>query len=1046
MFTELHARSAFSFHRGATPPEALIHRAAELGYPALAITDRDGVYGSARAHAAANDKLSSHPHAIHAITGAEITLEDETALPLLVASRSGYQNLCRMLTRAKLRAPKNESRVTYAELEACAAEASGGLIALTGDEEGPIRSRLEKGYLTATRDTLTTLKNIFGKENLYVELQRHYVRGENWTNACLIELAQTENLPTLATNGACFAFQSERPLYDAFTCLRCHTQLDIAGSLLSHNAQRFLKSPQQMAALFVDIPEAIDNTQRLADRLTFDLTDLGYQFPKFPVPSESQHLREKTYAGARQRYGERLSKKVRAQLDHELRIITKLGFCGYFLIVWDIVNFAREQGILVQGRGSAANSAVCYSLGITACDPIGYELLFERFLSEGRESWPDIDLDLPSGERRETVIQEVYRRFAPRGAAMTANVITYRGKSAIREMGKVLGFPETLLGRFSDLYGGWGGGSEDKDETAERLKKSGLVADHPRLPALLHLYNAVRGLPRHLGQHSGGMIISDTGLDSVVPLENASMPGRRVVQWDKDDCEDLGIIKVDLLGLGMMAAIQDTITLCNNRPGRAVDIANLPKDDPQTYAMIQKADTIGVFQIESRAQMATLPRLRPRNFYDICVSVAIIRPGPIAGGLVHPYINRRKGREAITYIHESFEPILRRTLGIPLFQEQVLQMAMVIADFTGSQAEELRRAISFKRSDERMQRVLTKLCAAMSKKSIPAHTQDEIVKAISSFALYGFPESHAISFALLAYASSWLKAHRAAEFYTALLNNQPMGFYSPATLLMDATQRGITIRPVCVTASHYDTTVEDDTTIRLGLRQVNTLSATSALRIHEQQQRAPWHNMDDFLRRAQIDKTERRTLAKIGALNALAAHRRDALWHSERQLPQGDLFSPSQKNVSPADSTPSPLPKMQPIERLAADYEGLNLSTGPHPMAYIRKSLPNVWRAVDLDQARNGQIVLIAGLVICRQRPSTASGHMFISLEDETGISNVFVPSNTFQQLRLIITQERFLQIKGRIQIADNVISIYTLGIEAIPYDTKISSYSHDFH
>ncbi|MGI9242840.1 MAG: PHP domain-containing protein, partial [Verrucomicrobiales bacterium] len=568
MFTELHARSAFSFHRGATQPEELVQRAAELGLPALAITDRDGVYGSARAHAAAAEARGMGA-ATRAITGAEVTLEDGTALPLLVATRPGYQNLCRMITRAKLRAPKNESRVTYAELEEFVSEAGqGALIALSGDEEGPVQHHLGNRDLEQAHQTLARLRDILGSENLYIELQRHYARGEDWTNRRLLELAESERLPIVASNGTAFARQHERPLYDAFTCLRHHSLLDTAGSLLSRNTQRFLKSPQQMAALFADLPEAIDNTGRLAERLEFDLQDLGYQFPRFPVPSEAEHLREKTYAGARERYGNTLSKKVRNQLDHELRIITKLGFCGYFLIVWDIVNFARAQGILVQGRGSAANSAVCYSLGITACDPIGYELLFERFLSEGRESWPDIDLDLPSGDRRESVIQEVYRRFAPRGAAMTANVITYRGKSAIREMGKVLGFPESILGRFSDLYGGHGGGGDSREELTGRLTQSGLAPDHPRLPALLHLYNAVRRLPRHLGQHSGGMIICDRGLDSVVPLENASMPGRTVVQWDKDDCEDLGIIKVDLLGLGMMAAIQDTLTLCNTRPGR----------------------------------------------------------------------------------------------------------------------------------------------------------------------------------------------------------------------------------------------------------------------------------------------------------------------------------------------------------------------------------------------------------------------------------------------------------------------------------------------
>ncbi len=1073
-YVELHARSAFSFHHGASHPEDMVRRAAELGMPALALLDRDGVYGSARAHYAAAELRQEQGVEIRPLTGAEVTLEGEIALPLLVRTREGYQNLCRLITRAKLRGlppetarahpflnPRKDGRVRWEELE----EFSEGLIALTGDEEGPLRQALAGGNKALAEERLRFLLRTYGSDGVAVELQRHRVRGEDWANRCLVDLAAARRLPLIATNGAGFARKQGRLLFDAFACLRHHTPLDAAGTLLAPNAERYLKSARQMAELFADHPEALTNTRRLADRVEFTLENLGYRFPDYPVPdgvTVPGFLREEVYKGAKGRYG-KITKKVRKQLDHELTLIEKLGFCGYFLIVWDIVNFARAHHILVQGRGSAANSAVCYCLGITAVDAIKQKLLFERFLSEGRNSWPDIDLDLPSGDRREAVIQGVFEKYQPLGAAMTANVITYRGRSAMREMGKVLGIPEDTLGRFSSSWGS--ARIQNAEELRVLIRESGLAEQHPRLPALVHLYQSVYGLPRHLGQHSGGMIISDRPLDSVVPLENATMENRRVVQWDKDDCEDLGIIKVDLLGIGMLAAMQDTAELCRER-GRPIDLADLPADDPATFEMLRRADTIGVFQVESRAQMATLPRMKPDTFYDLVVEVAIIRPGPIVGNMVHPYLNRRAGREKIDYIDDRFRPALERTLGIPLFQEQVLQMAMIAADFNGSEAEALRRAISFHRSEERMSKVMIKLRSAMERKGVPRETQERIVSSIQSFALYGFPESHAISFALLAYASAWLKVHRAAEFYVGLMNNQPMGFYSRATLVKDAKDHGLRVRTVDVTLSAALCTVEDDRTVRLGLMEVSGLSPATAERIVTERAARPFASLEDFMIRARPKRDERRVLAKVGALNPLrnATHRREALWKVEKPFDPEDLFAwrAAQESVSPEEgeenetattaatadpSSSSPLAPMDRLERLQADFDGLALTTGPHPMAYIRDRLPpGISRACDLIHGKMNQPVTIAGLVICRQRPSTAKGHVFVSLEDETGVANAFVHETLFQKYRHVIPHEAFLMIRGRLQIQHGVTSVYALHAEGLPFETvAVGEQSHDF-
>ncbi|HEY1342095.1 MAG TPA: DNA polymerase III subunit alpha, partial [Bryobacteraceae bacterium] len=728
-YVELHARSGFSFLEGASVPEELAGACASLGMPAMAIMDRNGVYGAPRFHMAAQKT------GVRAHIGSEITCTNGVSYPLLVESREGYRNLCRLVTRMKLRAKKGEGAATLEEL----AEFSKGLVCLT-------------------RHPDARLLSIFGRGNVYAELQRHCRRDEEAENQAIVERAQRLGIPLVATNGVAYATPAQRELLDVFTCVRNHTTLAAAGRLLERNSERHVKTPAEMARLFQDLPGAIANTLEISSRLEFTLADLGYEFPRYPVPegeTEMSFLRKIAEEGARLRYRP-YGEKERRQIERELALIEKLKLPGYFLIVWDIVRFCREHDILAQGRGSAANSAVCYALQITAVDPVGMDLLFERFLSEERGEWPDIDIDLPSGDKRERAIQYVYERFGKLGAAMTANVITYRGRSAAREVGKALGFEITTLERLATLVRAWEW-KDPKDTTERQFRDADFDLNHPRVRKFFELYRMAQDLPRHLGQHSGGMVICQGNLDSVVPLEPATMPGRVVVQWDKEDCADMGIIKVDLLGLGMMAVIEDTLKLIPEHYGEEVDLAHLPQDDQAVFDALQKADTIGMFQVESRAQRSSLPRMRPRRFYDIVVQVAIIRPGPIVGKMVHPYLNRRQGREKADCLHPSLEPVLRRTLGVPLFQEQLLRMAMIVAGFTGGQAEELRRAMGFKRSEQRMQDIEVKLREGMDRNGITGKVQDTIIHSITSFALYGFPESHAASFALLAYASAFLK-------------------------------------------------------------------------------------------------------------------------------------------------------------------------------------------------------------------------------------------------------------------------------------------------
>ena len=1075
-YIELHACSAFSFLRGASFPEQLAETAAELAMPAMALLDRNGVYGAQRLSVVAREQN------IRPIIGCDLSMEDGSILPVLVENRTGYRNLCELLTQAHLRSEKGKCAVRWSELP----QFADGLVALFGSGSARV-SRVGFGVAPkqsfeafATRHTFRAsgkvrdgedaiastrgacapqnsgdraqfLIAVFGRDNVFVEIQRHCLRSEDRLNRQLVDLAAHYQLPLLATNGVQYARPYGRQVLDVFTCIREHTHLDAAGKLLTQNAERYLKSDRQMRELFRDLPEAIENTSRLAERLMFSLENLGYEFPEFPVPdghSMDSFLRTIVWFGAQQRYAA-ISSAVKRQLEEELALITKLGFAGYFLIVWDIVNFCREHDIMVQGRGSAANSAVCYCLGITPVDPVSNHLVFERFLNESRKGWPDIDLDLPSGDRREAVIQEIYRRYGKHGAAMTANVITYRGRSAAREIGKALNFSPSILDRFSHLFAN--GDFPHTLDLQSQIEQAGLPKEHPRMPAFVRLYHAIYGLPRHLGQHSGGMIICQNKLSSFVPLENASMPGRVVAQWDKDDCEDLGIVKVDLLGLGMMSVMQDAFELCRER-GRPLDLAHIPKDDAATFEMMQKADTIGVFQIESRAQMATLPRMKPECFYDVVIEVAIIRPGPIQGDMVHPYLARRAGREPRTYFDPRLEPVLGRTLGVPLFQEQMLQIAMIMADFSGNEAEELRRALSFHRSEERMQKVSLKLRAAMERKGVAPDKIDKIIHSITSFALYGFPESHAISFAILAYGSAYLKVHRAAEFYASLLNNQPMGFYTPATIVKDADRHGIKIKPVRVTQSTLRCTVISDDTVRLGFCIVNGLCQEHAQELVRRRQDRQFDSMEDFKRRVQLSKEELRTLAELGALNCFAEHRRAAMWGVEETMHDDLLGIPmvgtprcGVRSAQRADPTQSPLPAMTLPERVRADYETMNLTTGPHPMKLLRESLPNVWRASDLAQARHDATVQIAGNVICRQRPGTAKGFVFISLEDETGVANAIVDPNLFERFRLLITEEAFLLIEGEVQNSDRVVLIKARDIRPLAREQLIGSQSHDF-
>jgi error-prone DNA polymerase len=1068
-YVELHAASTFSFLEGASQPDSLIERAVVLEMPAMALLDRNGVYGSAQFHTSAKrNKIQAHIGAEIAVSNLGLRLmppawlphqqaEEPIRLTLLCESRRGYQNLCQLITQFKMReTTKNEGAATLEELQ----QYSSGLVCLTGGDEGPLAAALVYGGEDAGYKTVEQLTNIFGRENVYIELQRHYEREEEWRNQAAIRIARSLKLPVIATNGIRYANAYDREILDLFTAIRHHTELDRAGRLLALNGQRHLRSAHEMATLFRDIPEAVENTCDISSRLKFELNDLGYEFPCYPVPggeTMDSFLQKRVADGVQRRYGQKkdrdLLDRAKRQVQHELTLIAKLGFAGYFLIVWDIVNYCKRNDILIQGRGSAANSAVCYALEITAIDPVGMDLLFERFLSESRGEWPDIDLDLPSEDKREQAIQYVYQRYGELGAAMTANVITYRGKSAAREVGKALGFDQESLGKLTSLVSHWEWRGKT-DTMAHSFHNAGFDIKHPRIAKYLELSMRIQGLPRHLGQHSGGMVICQGQLNQVVPLERASMPGRTVVQWDKEDCADLGIIKVDLLGLGMMAVLKDCLEMIPQHYGDQIDLAQLPEDD-EVYRTLQEADTVGMFQVESRAQMASLPRNKPEKFYDLVVQVAIIRPGPIVGQMMHPYMRRRQGKEKPVCPHPMLEQVLARTLGVPLFQEQLLRMAMVVANFSGAQADELRRAVGMRRSWERMKSLEGKLREGMTANKIDQATQDNIVKNISSFALYGFPESHAASFALLAYASAYFKVKYLAAFTCAILNNQPMGFYSPAVLVNDAQRHALRVKPIDVQISDWPCTVEHESdgslSLRMGLGYAKRLRRQSAEAIAQSRlQNGPFLSAEDLAMRVpRLNRQELTTLAHIGALNKIdgIAHRRDALWQVERAGKlEGPLLSQQSEWLKDHSET-SPLSQMNTERRLIADYTGTGLTVGRHPMYYRRPELRrgNILSAQELRTRSDGDFVRTAGCVIARQRPGTAKGFIFLSMEDETGIANVIITPDVYEKNRLLVTRSKFLMVEGLLQNQDGVIHVKAAKLVMLSVNVpKIDS--HDFH
>jgi error-prone DNA polymerase len=1035
-YVELRCRSAFSFLDGASSPEELVDAAAAGGHDTLALGDPRGLYGAPRFFAAAR-KVGIRP-----IVGAELALAPDAhgnAPPpvlMLVEDRHGYQNLCRLLTRAWDGRRKDEGPVaTHAML----AEHAAGLVALAGAEARP---------------DLPDLVAAFGRGNVFLEAQRHHDADEARRLRATIAQAAIAGVGLVATNDVRYATAAKRVLHDVLTCARHHATVDDIGRRLPGNGERWLKTPKEMSALFRDLPAPLRTSRAIAERCAFTLADLGYAFPSFPVaPGETEQstLAALAEAGVRRLYDptDPLLPKVCAQMRRELAIIERLGLAGYFLVVWDIVEFARSKHIMIQGRGSAANSAVCYLLGITAVDPVRMELLFERFLSEERvesatnaaDRMPDIDLDLPSGDRRELVIQHVYAKYGARGAAMTANVITYRPRMAVRDVGRALGLAEDQLGRITKHLPG--SIVEPGTPLSTYIEMAGFPRGDRRTRLLGELATALLDLPRHLGQHSGGMVIAAGRLDQVVPLEPASMPGRVIVQWDKDDCADLGLVKVDLLGLGMMAVLEDVVPMIQRHEGVTIDYARLPPGDPKSYAMLQAADTVGTFQVESRAQMATLPRMKPTNFYDIVVEVAIIRPGPIVGKMLNPYLLRRSGEQLITYPHPSLEPILKRTLGIPLFQEQLIRMAMVAAGFSGGQADELRRAMGFKRSQQRMNTIEVDLRAGMNARGITGAAQDEIVQGIKSFALYGFPESHAASFALLAYASVYLKAHHPAAFLACLLNNWPMGFYHPATLVTDAVRHGVEVRPIDVTTSGWLCDLEEGgKAVRLGFRYARGFHEETGKRIETARAARAFSSLADFESRVTPSADERAVLADIGAFGTLGGTRRQALWQVEALGRSGALFAR-------VDATgESPLPEMTDAEELTADFRGTGMTTGPHPMVFAREDLRKrgVLTAAEILTMPDGRRARVGGVVVVRQHPETAKGFVFITIEDETGFANAIVTPQRFAHWREVIVETNALIIGGVVQNQRGVVAIKADTFEPIGGRPAAIDISHDFH
>jgi error-prone DNA polymerase len=1036
-YVPLWCKSNFSFLEGASHPEELVEAASRQGLPALALTDRDGVYGAVRAQVKAREL------GIQLIIGAQVQVEDGSSILLLVENRTGHRNLCQLLTRGRRRCAKGESQVYWREV----AEHADGLLALWGGA-GSLLARP-----AAPEPVVTLVREAFAGRG-HVLVARHRLAEERALERRLRLRAGALGWPVVAGSEVLYHSAARRPLQDVLTCVRHGVTLATAGRRIRGNAEHALASAHGFAALFEDDPAAQRRTLEIAERCRFSLHELRYRYPLERLPdgqSAAAWLRELTLAGARRRYPEEIPAAVRAQLDRELALIAELDYGGYFLTMHEIVQFCRQRNILCQGRGSAANSAVCYCLGITAVDPVRMGLLFERFLSRERAEPPDIDLDIEH-DRREEVIQHVYDKYGRERAAMVANVIRYRPRSAVRDVGKALGIPATALDRAArqlDRY---------SEVEAGALAAAGLDMAAPAHQHLWRLANELCETPRHLSIHPGGFLLGHEPVSDIVPIENATMPGRTVIQWDKDDLEDLGLFKVDLLGLGALTQLRMCCELVQAHRGVTLTMDTIPADDPATFDMICRADTVGVFQIESRAQMAMLPRLRPRYFYDLVIEVSIVRPGPITGGMVHPYLRRRNGEEPVTYPHECLRPVLHRTLGVPLFQEQVMKLAVVAADYTPGEADQLRRDMAAWRRSGRIEKHRNRLIERMQAKGIAQEFAERVFEQIRGFGEYGFPESHAASFALIAYATSWFKCHYPAEFACALLNAQPMGFYSPATIIEDARRHGVEVRAIDVCHSDWDCTLEPifcpggpasgpAWVVRIGLRYVKGLGERERRAIAGARAEARFCSLADFSARTGLDERAQTQLAEAGALASFGRSRRSALWQVRGLLPGRRDTLPVPEDDTPEDGAPR-FAELDLLETILWDYRTSSHSVRGHPLAPLRaqlraRGLPD---AAAVQRMRDGERVRYAGLVICRQRPGTASGVTFMTLEDETGFVNAVLWQQVFARHAPLARSAAFLGISGRLQVQQGIVHLVAETLWKPPLPTPASGPSRDFH
>ncbi|WP_434698440.1 error-prone DNA polymerase [Pseudomonas sp. D1-1] len=988
-YAELHCLSNFSFQRGASSALELCRRAKEQGYAALAITDECTLAGIVRAWQAAREL------GLQLIVGSEIQVEDGPKLVLLVENLEGYQTLCRLITRARRRSEKGYYRIVREDFD----EPLPGLLALWIPEG---KAPEEQGRW---------LQQVFNRR-LWLAVQLHCGQDDRQRLADLLALAGHLGLPAIATGDVHMHVRGRRALQDTMTAIRHHVSVAEAGQRLHPNGERHLRSLQALADLY---PRALlDETLKIARRCTFDLGQLRYEYPRELVPDghdPASWLRELTERGLRERWVNGVTDKVRLQIDKELKLIAELGYDSYFLTVQDIVSFARSRHILCQGRGSAANSAVCYALGITEIDPSRTDMLFERFLSRERNEPPDIDVDFEH-ERREEVLQYVFQRYGRHRAALTAVVSSYHGAGAVRDVAKALGLPPDQVNALADCCGRW----SDEAPPLDRLREGGFDPDSPVLRRVLGLTRQLIGFPRHLSQHPGGFVISQQPLDTLVPVENAAMAERTIIQWDKDDLDAVGLLKVDILALGMLSAIRRCFDLIAHYRGVRHTLASLPKDDRATFEMISRADTIGVFQIESRAQMAMLPRLKPKEYYDLVIEVAIVRPGPIQGGMVHPYLRRRNGEEPVTYPSEKLKKVLGRTLGIPLFQEQVMQIAIVAADYTPGEADQLRRSMAAWKRHGGLEPHRERLAEGMKNNGYTPEFAAQIFEQIKGFGNYGFPESHAASFALLTYASSWLKCHEPAAFACALINSWPMGFYSPDQILQDARRHHLQIRATDVRASDWESSLEPlegrQPAIRMGLRLIKGFREDDARRIETARRQRPFSDVADLAERARLDARAMEQLADAGALRGMAGDRHRARWEIAGVQKQLGLFA----GLPSEEEPPVVLPTPTVGENLFADYATLGTTLGPHPLALLRPELRarRCRSSRELQAVEHGRNVSVAGLVTGRQRPGTASGVTFVTLEDEFGNLNVVVWRDLAERQRKVLVGSQLLRVDGR--------------------------------